>query len=48
MAVCAACGTEMLEASSCIRIDYKFKNDPTAYAPIIYGAEEYTLKAPGA
>ncbi len=39
MAICAACGNEMLTAQGCVRIDYTFKGDAKVYPPIVYGAE---------
>ena len=40
MAVCQACGREMMLSGSCISYTVRFADDPTVYSPVKYGEEE--------
>ena len=40
MAVCHACGNEMRPPSSCLKLDYRYEDDPKVYEPVRYGEEQ--------
>jgi hypothetical protein len=40
MAVRQACSNEMRPASSCLKFDFRFADDPNVYEPLRYGEEE--------